>query len=238
MTACVAGFAFSRKRNKLGHMCGRFALTLPPDAVAGCFDASLKATFETPRYNVCPTQLIPVCVSHEGQRLITTMRWGFIPHWYKSPSDGPLLINARSETIAEKPAFGAAVRSRRCLIPASGFFEWYRDKSKPKEPWYITAHSGDPLVFAGIWQAWTSPEGQRQVTCAIVTGDASQPIADIHHREPISLAQKDFGLWLGEEGTGAAALMNTAADGYFKMHRVDPKVNAARHDSADLIEEI
>lgn len=219
-------------------MCGRFALTLPPDAVAGWFDASLKAKFETPRYNICPTQLIPVCVSHEGQRLITTMRWGFIPHWYTSPSDGPLLINARSETIAEKPAFKSAVQTRRCLIPASGFFEWYRDKSKPKEPWYITAKEAEMMVFAGIWQAWTSPEGVRHVTCALVTGDASKPISDIHHREPITLSSDAFGLWLGEEGVGASKVMTPAGEGFFKMHRVDPKVNSARHDEVDLIKPI
>ncbi|MEO0344237.1 MAG: SOS response-associated peptidase [Pseudomonadota bacterium] len=216
-------------------MCGRFALTLPQDAVAGWFDASLKAAIETPRYNICPTQLVPVCVFHQGSRIVTTMRWGFIPHWYKSPSDGPLLINARSETIAEKPAFGAAVRSRRCLIPATGFYEWYRDKSKPKEPWFISASSGAPLVFAGIWQAWTSPEGIRHVTCAIVTCAASKPISDIHHREPITLSPQNYGLWLGQDGAGAATIMRPAQDDFYKMHRVDPKVNSARHDSADLI---
>ncbi|MEM9717042.1 MAG: SOS response-associated peptidase [Pseudomonadota bacterium] len=218
-------------------MCGRFALTLPADAVANLFDASWRASYDTPRYNLCPTQLVAVCVAHEGERLLTTMRWGFIPHWYKSPSDGPLLINARSETIAEKPAFGSAVRSRRCLIPASGFFEWFRDKSKPKEPWYITPKGQEAMAFAGIWQAWTSPEnGERLVTCAIVTAEASEPIAEIHHREPVVISPEHYGLWLGEEGKGAATCLGTAKPGFFAMHRVDPKVNSARHDSADLIE--
>lgn len=216
-------------------MCGRFALTLPTDAVAGWFDAPhVSASFDTPRYNICPTLDIPVAVTHDGARHLVPMRWGFIPKWYRSESDGPLLINARAETIAEKPAFRDAVRSRRCLIPADGFYEWHREKGKGKEPWYIYPTAGELMAFAGIWQVWNGPDGQRYVTCAMVTTEAGPDIADVHHREPVTVAPKDFGLWLGEEGKGAANLMHAADPSYFARHRVSLKVNSGRVDGPDL----
>ncbi|PLS22003.1 SOS response-associated peptidase [Neptunicoccus cionae] len=218
-------------------MCGRFALTLPTDAVAGWFGATeITAQWEQPRYNICPTQDIPVAVLHEGARHLVPMRWGFLPKWYKTPSDGPLLINARAETIAEKPAFREAVRSRRCLIPADGFYEWHREKGKGKEPWYIYA-SEDPLMaFAGIWQVWTGADGQRSVTCAMVTTQAGADIAEVHHREPVTVKPENFGLWLGEEGKGAATLMQSADPSYFARHRVGLEVNSGRVEGPQLRE--
>lgn len=217
-------------------MCGRFALTLPPDAVASWFMAELRAAFETPRYNICPTQMIPAIVSHEEARQVVSMRWGFIPHWYKTPSDGPLLINARAETVAEKPAFRAAVRTRRCLIPASGFYEWHAQKGVGKEPWFITPADGALMAFAGIWQVWTDAQtGLRHVTCAIATTAASAQLAEVHHREPITVAPEHFGLWLGEEGHGAARVMQAAHEGFYTRYRVDTAVNKARHDLPELM---
>ncbi len=215
-------------------MCGRFALTLPPDAVAGWFDAvHVKASFE-PRYNICPTTDIPVAVNYEGERHLVPMRWGFIPKWYKSPSDGPMLINARAETIAEKPAFRSAVQTRRCLIPADGFYEWHREKGKGKEPWYIYPNEGELMAFAGIWQVWKGPDGARSVTCAMVTTAAGEDLAQVHHREPVTIKPDDFGLWLGEEGKGAASLMHAADPAYFARHRVGLEVNSGRVERAGL----
>ncbi|WGI20261.1 SOS response-associated peptidase [Amylibacter sp. IMCC11727] len=215
-------------------MCGRFALTLPPDAVAGWFDAvHVKASFE-PRYNICPTTDIPVAVNYEGERHLVPMRWGFIPKWYKSPSDGPMLINARAETIAEKPAFRSAVQTRRCLIPADGFYEWHREKGKGKEPWYIYPNEGELMAFAGIWQVWKGPDGARSVTCAMVTTAAGEDLAQVHHREPVTIKPDDFGLWLGEEGKGAASLMHAADPAYFVRHRVGLEVNSGRVEGAEL----
>ena len=219
-------------------MCGRFALTLPSDAVAGWFDAVLRSEVEGPRYNICPTQQIPVCVTFEAQRVLTPMRWGFIPHWYKSPSDGPLLINARSETITVKPSFRSAIMSRRCLIPASGFYEWLRDKSKPKEPWYITPKDNSLMAFAGIWQAWTSAEGGRHICCAIITTSAPEPLAQIHHRAPVAIAPNDFDLWMSGSGRQPLSLLKEASQEYFSQHRVDPKINTARFDLPELIDEV
>lgn len=218
-------------------MCGRFALTLPTDAVAGWFDAvHVKAMLDTPRYNICPTQDIPVAVNYDGERHLVPMRWGFIPKWYKSPTGGPMIINARSETISEKPAFRDAVRSRRCLIPADGFYEWHRDKESGKQPWYIQPSEDELMAFAGIWQVWNGPDGVRSVTCAMVTTAAGPGLVEIHHREPVTIRPADFGLWLGEEGKGAAALMQAADPAFFARHRVGTEVNSGRTDGETLRE--
>ena len=219
-------------------MCGRFAITLPDDAMTGLFDAVLSNDLpDIPNYNVCPTTQIHTVTSEDGARRVRPMRWGFLPHWYKSPTDGPLLINARAETIAEKPAFRAAARERRCLVPASGFYEWTKDADGKRLPWYIYPSEGEALAFAGVWQVWDKG-GDPLVTCAVVTTDANGPMSSIHHRMPVVLAQSDWGLWLGEEGKGAATLMRPAPDAALAFHRVDPKVNSNRAHGPELIEAV
>lgn len=216
-------------------MCGRMTMTDPNDAMAQLF-AAIPANDlpDPPRYNVCPTQTIGVVTAADGTRRLRPMRWGFVPTWYKTPTDGPLLINARGETLAEKPAFRNACRARRCLIPASGFFEWTKAEDGARLPWYFTDASGGVLVFAGVWQDWER-DGERLTTCAIVTTAASAWMAETHHREPVTLAPEDWGKWLGEEGHGAAKLMQAAPPGRFQRWRVDPKVNSNRAEGADLI---
>jgi putative SOS response-associated peptidase YedK len=186
-----------------------------------------------PNYNVCPTTEIAVVASEGGARRLRPMRWGFLPHWYKTPSDGPLLINARADTIAEKPAFRAAARERRCLIPASGFYEW-REEEGRKLPFYIYRADGAPMAFGGIWQTWDKGAAPL-ATCAIVTTDANAAIAAIHTRMPLILEPADWPLWLGEAGHGAAALLRPAAEGVLAFHRVDPRVNSNRASGPDLI---
>ncbi|MEO1797576.1 MAG: SOS response-associated peptidase [Pseudomonadota bacterium] len=216
-------------------MCGRFAITLPDDAMAQLFDAVPSNDLpEGPRYNVCPTNDVHVVVSDAGRRL-RAMRWGFLPHWYKTTNGGPLLINARSETIADKPAFKAACRERRCLIPASGFYEWTKTPDGARLPWYITRADGEPLVFAGIWQDWER-DGEAYTTCAIVTCAANDRMAEIHKRMPVVLAPEHWGLWLGEAGKGAATLMCAAAEDALSFHRVDVAVNSNRAAGPQLIE--
>jgi putative SOS response-associated peptidase YedK len=165
------------------------------------------------------------------------MRWGFIPHWYKTPTDGPLLINARADTIAEKPAFRAACRERRCLVPASGFYEWTKDEDGKRLPWYIYPSQGEILAFAGVWQVWDRGE-ETLTTCAIVTTDANAAMSKIHHRMPVVLAREDWSKWLGEDGKGAASLMRAAPGDALSFHRVDPRVNSNRASGAELIEAI
>ncbi len=219
-------------------MCGRFAITLPPDAMAQLFDAVPANDLpDVPNYNVCPTNAVHVVHSLEGQRRLGAMRWGFLPHWYKAPNGGPLLINARAETIAEKPAFKAACRDRRCLIPVTGFYEWTKDDEGTRYPWYIHPSGDGPLVFAGVWQDWER-DGQAFRTCAIVTCAANDRMAQIHHRMPVVLAPQDWPLWLGEAGHGAATLMKAAPEDALAWHRVDRAVNSNRASGPKLIEPI
>ena len=216
-------------------MCGRFALTLPSDAVAQLFEALPANDLpEVPDYNICPTNRVHAVISDGGARRLVPMRWGFLPHWYKTPTDGPLLINARSETVAEKPAFRAAARDRRCLIPASGFYEWTKDAAGNRLPWYFRPPGGGTLAFAGVWQDWERGE-ERFTTCAIVTTGAEGRMTDIHHRTPVVVAPGDWPLWLGEAGRGAALLMRPPEEGGLEWYRVDPRVNSNRARGADLI---
>jgi putative SOS response-associated peptidase YedK len=219
-------------------MCGRFVITLPEVALAQLFDAVPGNDLPGgARYNVCPTQAVIVCTSEGGQRRLRAMRWGFVPHWYKAPTDGPLLINARADTVAKKPAFRVAVRERRCLIPADGFYEWTRADPKKPLPWYIHRADGQPMAFAGIWQDWER-EGQRLTTCAIVTTEAGQSMETIHDREPVTVERADWPMWLGEAGQGAATLMHAAAPGVLAWHRVGTEVNSNRAEGAGLREAV
>ena len=216
-------------------MCGRFALTLPDDAMASLFDAVLSNDLPArPSYNICPTNMVHSVTSSDGQRRLRPMRWGFLPHWYKTENGGPLLINARAETIAEKPAFKAAARERRCLIPASGFYEWTKDEDDKRLPWYIHPAKGDVLAFAGVWQDWER-DGKAHTTCAIVTTEANAQMSRIHHRMPVILAPDDWAKWLGEQGKGAAALMRAAPEDALAFYRVDPAVNSNRASGPELI---
>jgi len=220
-------------------MCGRFALTLPDEAMAQLFDAVIGAPLmPTPRYNICPSQNITTVVTAEDGRHLVPMRWGFIPRWYKAMNDGPMLINARGETVAEKPAFRSAVRERRCLIPASGFYEWTKDEDGARLPWYIFPPDHSAFAFAGIWQNWRNDADEDIQTCAIVTIEANQTLSAIHHRMPVTIAPADFGLWLGEDGHGAAPLMRPGPEDRFIFYRVDTAVNSNRPDGPQLIDKL
>lgn len=190
-----------------------------------------------PNYNICPTNSVHVVrASGEGRGLVS-MRWGFIPHWYKTPTDGPLLINARAETIAQKPAFRKAARERRCILPASGYYEWSKDAEGNRLPWYYTRTDGAPVAFAGIWRSWEGEDGPIN-TCAIVTTAANALAQNVHHRMPVILEAGAWGKWLGEEGKGAATLMQPAPEDTLQVHRVSTAVNSNRAKGAELIEPI
>lgn len=219
-------------------MCGRFAITLPADAMAQLFGAVPANDLpDVPNFNVCPTNDIHAITSDGDTRRLVSLRWGFLPHWYKTPTDGPLLINARAESVAEKPAFRAAARERRCLIPASGFYEWTKDAGGDRLPWYITDAGEAPLAFAGIWQSWDKGETP-MATCAIVTTEANTAMSAIHHRMPVLVPPGDWALWLGEAGHGAATLMHAPPEDALRFWRVDPRVNSNRASGPDLIEPI
>lgn len=217
-------------------MCGRFAITLPPESMAQLFAAAPANDLpHVPNFNVCPTTQIHTIMASQNGRHLVAMRWGLIPRWYKQPNDGPLLINARAETIAQKPAFATACRERRCLIPVTGFYEWTKTPEGARLPWYITPRDEEMAVFAGIWQDWEH-QGIRLRTAAIVTITANESMSKIHKRMPVSLAPDQWAQWLGEEGKGAARLMQPAPEERFVAWRVSPEVNSNRSSGAQLIQ--
>ena len=216
-------------------MCGRFAITLPSDAMSQLFDAQpVNNLPDLPNFNVCPTNSVHVVTYNGLGRKLESLRWGFVPNWYRSVNAGPLLINARSETIAQKPAFANASRERRCLIPCSGFYEWSKDLEGNKTPWFIKRNDDTPLVFGGVWQEW-GYAGEIIKTCAIVTTASNSKLSSIHHRLPLVLERNNWGFWLGEEGHGASALMRPTADETLKAYRVSKNINSNRSSGPDLI---
>ena len=223
-------------RVESGHdrrMCGRLTLTHPTEALAALFSATPSNDLpEVPQYNLCPTQTVPV-VTSEGTRRLRPMRWGLVPGWYKTPTDGPLIINARSDTVAQKPAFREAIRQRRCLLLASGFYEWSAGAGKERLPWHITRADGAPMAFGALWSAWGD-----MVTVAVVTLAAGPNLDHIHDREPLVVEPSDWPLWLGEAGHGAARLMRVTAPGVLTSHRVATAVNSNRAQGPELIEPI
>ncbi|MEM9967342.1 MAG: SOS response-associated peptidase [Pseudomonadota bacterium] len=217
-------------------MCGRMVMTTPQDEMAQLFEAVPANDLPiTPNFNVCPTNDVAVLTSLGGLRRLSPMRWGFLPRWYKTPSDGPLLINARSETIAEKPAFREAARSRRGIVLADGFYEWTKDAAGARDPWFVYRGDGAPMALAAVWQSWAPPGEDPVATCAIVTAPAPASLQALHHRVPVILSPRDWPLWLGEAGKGAAVLMRSCADDLLKWHRVDRAVNSNRASGAALI---
>ena len=194
-------------------MCGRFVLETPLKATAEIFNAQMAESLVTvPNFNICPSDNISVLVSNSGKRKLGQMRWGFVPHWYKSAADGPLLFNARAETLAEKPAFRDACRKRRCLIPADGFYEWEKKVGSKSKPFYVRRSDRKQMIFAGIWQ-FSSDSEHRIPTCTIITVPASEQISGIHNRMPLVIDPSDWAGWLGEgQGFKAAKLMKTPSD--------------------------
>lgn len=211
-------------------MCGRFTITHPNEALAAMFDALPGNDLPLgPNYNVCPTNAVMV-VTADGGRRLRAMRWGFVPGWYKAVNDGPLIINARADTIAVKPAFRDAVRARRCIVPVSGFYEWETGADRQKLPWYFTRQDGAPMALAGIWQHWGDMD-----TVAIVSTDAGPGMQGLHHREAVLLEAADWPLWLGEAGHGAAVLMRASPPGVMAAVRVGVAVNSNKAAGPALI---
>ncbi len=195
-------------------MCGRFSRTDTPEDLAELFEAELVDEV-APEEDVRPTTDVAVIISVDGRRL-HAMRWGLLPDWYATPEAGPLLINARAETIAEKPAFRTACRERRCLIPADGFYEWQTVGRRGKRPHWLSPSDGGGVAFAGIWQDWPGPAGPVS-TCAIVTCAAPPELAAIHARLPVAIRAGEHALWLGEVGHGAARLMAPPPAGWWAV---------------------
>jgi len=217
-------------------MCGRFVITSPPDALRGMFGYAQQPNFP-PRFNISPTQPIPVVILEQGARHFRLMRWGLIPSWVKDPRKFALLINARAETVREKPAFKNAIRRRRCLIPADGYYEW-QAYGRRKRPYFIHRHDGSPVGLAGVAESWVGPNGEELDTVAIVTAPASADLAVLHHRVPVAIREGDFDRWLDcstEDTDSVMSLMRGPDEGEFVWHEISTRVNQATNDDAQLI---
>ncbi len=213
-------------------MCGRFTLHASPDELQRFFDTPTAPEL-VPRYNVAPGQAV-TAVRAEGAaaRAWASLRWGLVPSWAKSPEIGARMINARSETASAKPAFRAALRRRRCLIPASGWFEW-SGQGRAKAPWLITAEASPLLALAGLWERWHDPHGELLETATILTRAARGAAASVHARMPVIVAPDDFGAWLDPATEGApilAALLQRGPGLNLALRRVSRRVNRVAND--------
>jgi putative SOS response-associated peptidase YedK len=220
-------------------MCGRYAITSAPEAIRRLFGYDEQPNFP-PRYNVAPTQPVPIVRMIEGRRQFALVRWGLIPAWVKDPRGFSLLINARGESLEEKPAFRAALRYRRCLFPADGFYDWRREGERAR-PYYVRRKAGGAMAFAGLWENWMGPNGEEMETAAIVTTRANRMLATVHPRMPAIVPPEAFDLWLDSRSvdvTTAAALIAPAPEDMLEMHEVSPAVNSVANDTPDLIEPV
>ena len=217
-------------------MCGRFVITSAPSALRQLFGYIEQPNFP-PRYNVAPTQPIPVVLAENGARHFQLMRWGLLPSWVKDPRGFTLLINARSETVLEKPAFKRVIRRRRGLIPADGYYEWKAIDGR-KQPFFIHRADGTPLGFAALFETWVGPNGEEVDTVAIVTAAASEDLAALHDRVPVTISPRDVERWLdcrGDEVDAVLSLMTAPRIGEFAWHPVSSRVNRVANDDEQLL---
>jgi putative SOS response-associated peptidase YedK len=230
-------------------MCGRFTLRTPATVLIEHFDLDVRADKQLPlfepRYNIAPTQDVVVVRADatNGLRTASMMRWGLLPAWSKGVASGPPMINARSETLAEKPAFRSAFRSRRCLIPADGFYEWQQSISGAKgkkQPFWIHRPDGEPFAFAGLWEKWRDPSAELAIeSCTIVTTAANSSLSYLHDRMPVILAPGDYSLWLDskvDEPGKLQHLLEACGNDELVAEPVSIHVNRVANDDARCIE--
>jgi putative SOS response-associated peptidase YedK len=219
-------------------MCGRYAFFSPAEAVKRTFALDLLPV-QTPRYNIAPTQSVPaVRVAEEGRRTLVMLHWGLVPHWAKERAIGNRMINARCETLAEKPAYRDAFRRRRCLVLADGWYEW-QPAPGGKQPWFVRLRDPRPIAFAGLWERWKDPAGELLESCTIVTTDASESIKKIHDRMPVVLPEQSWDRWMDPAYSDTDALSKTLGPydpNALKAWTVSRQVNAPKNEGAKLIE--
>ena len=217
-------------------MCGRFAMTESEEKVMNDFQIQHSEVLLEPRYNISPSQGITVIVKQDGIRRLETRQWGLIPFWAKAPKP---MINARAETASEKPAFKQAFRKRRCLIPASGFFEWAKEDGK-KQPYFICLQDKSPMAFAGLCEEWYSPDGKIVKTCAILTVEANSFLQFIHHRMPVILTPTKGMNWLdlNETEVSPQNILIPYDSENMEARRVTRRVNVPSFDNPECIEKL
>ena len=220
-------------------MCGRYTVIANPEVLRALFGYDEQPNFP-PRYNVAPTQPIAIVRLVDGKRHFALVRWGLLPSWVKDPKTFTLLINARGETVCDKPAYRAAMKRRRCLIPADGFYEWQKAGDR-KRPFYVHAKSGAPLAFAGLWETWMGPNGEELETAAIVTTAANGTLKPIHERMPVIVPREAFDLWLNctdVDAKTAEALIAPAPEGLLEAYEISTAVNRTANDNPKLLEPV
>lgn len=219
-------------------MCGRYILTATPEELAALY-GYIDGEWFPPRHNIAPTQPIAVVRVIEGKRRFALVRWGLVPGWVEDPGKFSLLINARGESIATKPSFKSAFRYRRCLVPASGFYEWQRVAGGGKQPFLIRRRDRQPMAFAGLWETWMGKDGSEIDSACIVTTGANQVLAPIHDRMPVIIGSGDHDRWLDVGNHPAQSvedLLRPAADDLLDAVAVSTRVNKAANDDPGLLE--
>ena len=220
-------------------MCGRFGLWSEPQDIQDHFQLQEPLPLE-PRFNIAPSQeILTVGQDENGQRHPAWLRWGLIPHWSKDKQSGYRMINARAESLWSKPAFKSAALRRRCLVPASCFFEWKRSDGS-KQPYCIRPKGAALFAFAGIWERWADPETEERIfSCAIVTTPANEAVATLHDRMPAILSSSGFALWLDrniQESADLQDLLYPCPSGWLELYPVSRRVNSPKNDSADVVQ--
>ncbi len=217
-------------------MCGRFTQTKDLEELQGRFEFDGNGLVHAPSYNIAPTQAA-LAVTNGNGRQASRMRWGLIPSWARSTSGAARMINARAETVAERPAFRSAFSRRRCLVLADGYYEWRRN-GKSRTPFRVTIDSGDPFAFAGLWETWRDPEGETVGSCAIITTTANSLLSPIHDRMPVILPPHLEALWLDhnvqDPGLLSSVLVPYPADA-MRAYEVSPLVNSVRNNGPELL---
>ena len=217
-------------------MCGRFTLSQQAPAIASVFQLNQVPTIE-PRYNIAPTQPVATVLQTSArERQFQLLRWGLIPAWAKDATMGSRLINARAETVAEKPSFRSAFRHRRCLVIADGFYEWRRQDGK-KQPFYFRMQNQQPFAFAGLWEHWQDPKGEAIDSCTILTTEANELLQQIHERMPVILNPKDYDMWLDPtmQIEQLQQLLQPYSSAVMTSYPVSTKVNKPTNDTPELI---
>lgn len=218
-------------------MCGRYTLRTPVDSLVERLKIDEYPSSILPSYNIAPTQEVAAVVEEDEERKLELFRWGLIPSWAKDPEIGSRMINARGETVSEKPSFRKAFKARRCLILADGFYEWQKIDSG-KQPYHVRMKDASPFAFAGLWEIWNG-DGDEVRTCAIITTEANDLMSEIHHRMPVILHPEDYEMWLDpsfEEKEPLSALLKPYPDEAMEAYPVSRRVNRPTNDEPGCIE--
>ena len=210
-------------------MCGRFTLYITAEELASHYHLRTIPSTE-PRYNIAPSQQINIVKNTSGELTLASVRWGLIPHWAEDEKIGYKLINARAETVSEKPSFRSAFKQRRCLIPTSGFYEWKREGHR-KQPYYFQVKDAPIFSMAGIWESWQAPNRQIIESCSIITTDANELVSEVHGRMPVIINQDSYSRWF--DGLEYQDLLHPYASTKMTIYPVSEMVNSPKNNGPD-----